>query len=120
MTMQETPRGAALMARLVLVIAVILTVLGVARYGLSPDVFERIWHDMVERPEGPMSFRFLLQPAMAAIAATRDGIRDARTGRLPYFRTVMGDPSRRLGRLQETLLATARIILLGLGMDAIY
>jgi hypothetical protein len=35
-----------------------------------------------------MTFRFMLQPAMAAIAAFRDGIGDARLGRLPYAATI--------------------------------
>ena len=66
-----------------------------------------------------MSFRFILQPVMAAIAALHDGIKDARLGRRP----ISGRLSRsgeRGGRLREGLIATARIILLGLGMDAIY
>jgi hypothetical protein len=67
-----------------------------------------------------MSFRFLLQPAMAALAAFHDGIRDARTSRSPYFWTVLHDPAQRGGRLREGLLATARVALLGVGMDAIY
>ena len=57
---------------------------------------------------------------MAAIAAMRDGIKDARTGRSPYLWTVLTDPRKRGARLREGLISTARIILLGLGVDAIY
>ena len=32
-----------------------------------------------------MTFRFILQPAMAFIAALRDGVMDARPGRRPYL-----------------------------------
>ena len=67
-----------------------------------------------------MAFRFILQPLMAAIAAILHGRRDARTGRSPYFWTVMSEPQERIGRLREGLNATARIILLGIVMDAIY
>jgi hypothetical protein len=67
-----------------------------------------------------MSFRFILQPVMALIAALRDGIKDARTGRSPYFWTIMSEPGKRAGRLREGLNATARILLLGLVMDVIY
>ena len=35
-----------------------------------------------------MTFRFILQPVMAAVAALHDGIKDARLGRSPYFWTV--------------------------------
>ncbi len=67
-----------------------------------------------------MRFRFILQPLMAAVAATHDGLKDARTGRSPWFWTVVGDRRERIGRLREGLTATARIILLGLAMDVIY
>jgi hypothetical protein len=67
-----------------------------------------------------MAFRFILQPLMAAIAAILHGNKDARTGRSPYFWTVMNKPLERIGRLREGLNATARIILLGIVMDVIY
>lgn len=108
------------LAQSVAVIAVILLALGAVWYGGSSEVLQRMWHDLTGRPSGPMSFRFILQPAMAAIAATHDGIRDAQLGRSPYFWTVLNNPAERAGRLREGLTSTARIILLGLGMDAIY
>ena len=67
-----------------------------------------------------MKFRFILQPAMATIAALYDGIKDARTGRSPYFWTILTNPADRAVRLHEGLISTSRIILLGLGMDTIY
>ena len=36
-----------------------------------------------------MTFRFILQPIMATIAALYDGIKDARTGRSPYLWTIL-------------------------------
>lgn len=120
MNAQLAPRGARFVAWLVVGLAVLLMVLGLAWYGFSLNVHHRIWRDIAERPGGPMSFRFLLQPAMAAIAAFHDGIKDARTGRSPYFWTVLHDRAERGGRLREGLLATARIALVGIGMDAVY
>ena len=67
-----------------------------------------------------MTFRFILQPLMAAIVALLDGIKDAKSGRSPYLWTVLANPRERGSRLYEGLIATARIILLGLCMDAIY
>jgi hypothetical protein len=86
----------------------------------AADALSRMWGDILARPEGPLSFRFFVQPAMAAILAIRDGIKDARTGRSPYFWTVLHDKQKRNARLEEGLAATARILLLGLAMDAIY
>ena len=67
-----------------------------------------------------MTFRFILQPIIATIAALYDGIKDARTGRAPYLWTILTNPGKRGGRLHEGLVSTARIILLGLCMDLIY
>jgi hypothetical protein len=108
------------LARLAVVLLVALIVLGVAWYGLSAEVHHRIWRDISDRPGGPMTFRFFLQPTMALIAALHDGINDARLGRSPYFWTLVHGAEERAGRLREGLLSTARIVLLGLGMDAVY
>lgn len=95
-------------------------ILGPLWYGASEEVRHRFWSDLIERPGGPMAFRFVLQPVMAAIAAVIDGLKDARLGRSPYFWTIIRDSQKRLRRLREGLISTARIILLGIGMDAIY
>jgi hypothetical protein len=62
----------------------------------------------------------MLQPAMAIFFATRDGLKDARAGRPPYFWTILTDPSQRSERLHEGFKAMARVIGLGVVMDAIY
>ena len=119
--MAETAtRSQIVLAWLVVIIAAVFIVLGIFWHGVSAEVFQRIWQDMVDRPGGPMTFRFILQPVMAAIAALYDGLADARTGRSPYFWTILTSSAKRSGRLREGLLSTARVILLGLGMDAIY
>jgi hypothetical protein len=105
-----------------LVVALIIAfiIVGAIWYGFSAEVRQRVWQNVLDRPTGPMTFRFILQPCMAAIAAWRDGVNDAKLGRAPYFWTVLTNSSERGGRLREGLFATARIILLGLCMDAIY
>lgn len=102
------------------VVALVLAVLSIIWYGVSSEVLQCQWQDLTGRPGGAMSFRFFLQPAMAAIATTYDGIRDAQLGRSPYFWTIVKDPEKRAGRLREGWVSTARIMLLGIGMDAIY
>ena len=109
-----------LLARLAILLIAVFVVLGVAFHGLSTEVFGRIWQNMLDRPAGPMTFRFVLQPIMAAIAALYDGIKDARGGRTHYLWTVLTDPAKRIGRLSEGVISTARVILLGLCMDTIY
>lgn len=109
-----------LLARLVVIIAAVLVGLGLFWYGVSTEVLGRIGRHIAERPGGPMTFRFILQPAMAAIAAFHDGTKDARLNRSPYLWTLLTDRNGSAGRLREGVIATARIILLGFVMDGIY
>ena len=88
--MTQTPtKTQILLARLAVGLIVAFAVLGVAVYGFSAEVRQRIWQNLLERPSGPMTFRFILQPIMVSIAAWRDGARDARTGRSPYLWTML-------------------------------
>jgi hypothetical protein len=84
------------------------------------DLLARQWADLLARPSGPFAFRLVLQPTMAVITALKDGLEDARTGRSPYFWTVLTRAGERGARLREGLTATSRIIVLGLIMDAAY
>jgi len=104
-----------LLAKLVLAALIVLALAGLLLHGITVEVMERLWHDLIERPDAPMRFRFILQPVMAAIVAIRHGLIDVRAGRTPYFRKALG-----VARLREGLNATARIILLGIVMDAMY
>jgi hypothetical protein len=119
--MEQAPsKTQILLARLVIVLLIAFTAAGVLWYGLSDEVRHRVWEQLIERPGGPMTFRFILQPCMAAIAALRDGVRDARSRRSPYYRALLTNPFEDRQRLYEGLISTARVILLGLCMDAIY
>jgi hypothetical protein len=113
-------QGLGLLAKLVIVVAILLIAAGIFWHGVTVEGFQRFWHNLVDRPSRTMSFRFILQPSMAAIAAIHDGLKDARTGRAAYFWTVLSKPQERVARLREGLNATARIILLGVAMDVIY
>jgi hypothetical protein len=119
--MTPTPsKTQVLLARLAIVFVVAFAALGLALYGFSDEVRQRIWRNLLDRPSGPMTFRFFLQPIMVSIIAWRDGVKDARAGRPPYFWTMLTHPEKVGGRLHEGLVATARVILLGLVMDVIY
>lgn len=108
------------LAWLVVIIGAALLLASLLIHGISAEVLQRLWKDIIDRPGGPMTFRFVLQPCMAAIAALIDGINDARLGRNPYLWTLLTNVHKSAGRLREGLISTARIILLGFGMDAIY
>ena len=104
---------------MVVTLGIVLMIAGVAWRGVSIENIERIWNSLLARPSGPMAFRFILQPLMAAIVAIRDGLYDVRGNRSPFLWTILSNPKERVGRLHEGLNATARIILLGLTMDTV-
>ncbi|WP_291153784.1 hypothetical protein [Hyphomicrobium sp.] len=108
------------MTWVVVALALALVGWGFFKHGLSTEVHQRFWADIFGRTDGPMTFRFFLQPTMAAIAAVHDGLRDARSGHKAFFWTALWDPSQPAGRLREGLTATARIMLLGIAMDVLY
>lgn len=109
-----------LLARIAVALIVAFPVADVFWYGLSTDVLDRVWQNIVARPGGPMTFRFVLQPAMAAIAALRDGIVDARLDRTPYLSAIVRGVEGRGSRLWEGIVSTARILILGVVMDVVY
>ena len=119
--MAATPSGSAIVqARLAAALILGLIILGAVWYGISFESLDRLWKDMLARPGGPMTFRFILQPAMAATAAFRDGVEDARIGRTPYILSMLRGVEPRGARLWESVVATARILVLGVVMDSIY
>jgi hypothetical protein len=119
-TTKTASKAQIVLAQLVVTLMIVFVALGVALYGVSAEVRERVWQNLLDRPGGPMTFRFILQPIMATIAALYDGVTDARTGRSPYLWTIFFNAEQRGGRLREGLISTARVILLGLCMDLIY
>jgi hypothetical protein len=108
------------MATFVLMLMIALIAAGILWSGETAGAAKRIWHDLAERPSGPMALRFALQPGMAAIAAIYDGIEDARSGRAAYLRTIVTDPQQRWPLLSEGLVSTARTVFLCMLADAIY
>jgi hypothetical protein len=108
------------LAQVVVTLAILLMIAGVVWRGVTIENIDRIWNSLLARPSGPMAFRFILQPSMAAVVAIRDGLNDVKGDRSPFLWTILSNPEKRGGRLREGLNATARIILLGLAMDAVY
>jgi hypothetical protein len=113
-------QGLGFFAKTILVLLILLAAAGLLCYGVTVETIERLWRQLISRPNGPMAFRFVLQPLMAAVAAVHDGLKDRSAGRHPFLWTIASNPQERAGRLREGLTATARIILLGLVMDTIY
>ena len=86
-----------LLAKVVVTLGILLMIAGVAWRGVSIENIERIWNSLLARPSGPMAFRFILQPSIAAIVAIRDGLYDERGGRSPFFWTICQIPKSAVG-----------------------
>jgi hypothetical protein len=84
------------------------------------EIVSRIWNDIGERPDGPLALRFYIQPAVAAILAVRDGLKDARSGQTPYFWAILFRPEQRTERLREGLKAVGKVMILAVVLDIIY
>ena len=61
----------------------------------------RITQDLIARVTGPMKFRLILQPVMAALFAIRGGLKDAREGNPPYFWGLFTDKGEREAMLKS-------------------
>jgi hypothetical protein len=116
----EAPKRMKLLAKVVVLLGISLMIVGVAWRGISIENIERIWDNLLARPTGPLKFRFILQPSMAAIIAIREGLYDARKSRSPFAWTILTNANERAGRLREGINATSKILLLGLAIDTIY
>ena len=84
------------------------------------DMLLRALMDITDRVGGPMTFRIILQPLMAALLAFRAGLKDAQHGRPPYFWTILTDPSQRADLVREGWKSVARVFVLAIVMDVIY
>jgi hypothetical protein len=84
------------------------------------EFLARYCTNLVDRIGGPMTFRIILQPAMAILLAVRAGLKDAREGRPPFLWTILTDPTQRVALMQDGWKGIARVFVLAIVMDVIY
>jgi len=80
----------------------------------------RVGSQLLARVSGPMKFRLVLQPAMAAFFAIRSGLADARAGKPPYFWALMWDRGQRESMLKDGWKSISRVFILALVLDVVY
>jgi hypothetical protein len=84
------------------------------------DIWTRLMTDMAERVTGPMKFRLVLQPVMAAFFAIRSGLADARNGKAAYFWALFSDPAHRAEMLKDGWKSVGKVFVLALILDVVY
>jgi hypothetical protein len=84
------------------------------------EILRRGWEGLIGRPGGPMSFRVILQPAVATVLAVRAGLRDARAGRRPFLWCFFINPHHRRELLRHVWKEVGTVFIIALVLDAIY
>jgi hypothetical protein len=83
-------------------------------------VWERFLEDLFARLDGPLHFRFIVQPLIAIILAIVDGVKDAKAGRPPYFWAFFSTPEYRKELVKEGWKSVGRVFILAIILDAVY
>lgn len=84
------------------------------------DLLARIWHNLISRPTGPLSLRFILQPVIAILLAVRSGLKDYRAGKSAYFWAIFGEPAHRRELLRDGWKSIGKIFIAAVVLDCIY
>jgi len=84
------------------------------------EIWTRAIENLTDRVTGPMKFRIVLQPIMASFFAIRAGLRDARSGKPPYFWALISDPAHRADMLRDGWKDIGKVFVLALALDAVY
>ena len=65
------------------------------------EMWTRVGSQLIARVSGPMKFRVVLQPCMAAFFAIRAGLADAKDGKSPYFWGLFSDQGKHVAMLKN-------------------
>ena len=84
------------------------------------ELITRVLENLGARVAGPMSFRLILQPTVAAILAIRAGMQDARAGRPAYFWALLTDSVHRHDLLRDGWKSITKVFLAATALDAVY
>jgi hypothetical protein len=84
------------------------------------NLFSTYAANFITRLDGPMHFRFFMQPLVAIVLAIRDGTRDAHEGRRPFAWKLVHVPEQRRYLLADGWKGIGRIFLIAIALDVIY
>jgi hypothetical protein len=84
------------------------------------DMWTRVGTQLLARVSGPMKFRLVLQPLMAAFFAVRAGLADAKAGKPPYFWGLLWARGHRVEMVKDGWKSISRVFLLAIALDVVY
>ncbi len=79
----------------------------------------RVVENLIGRLSGPMKFRLIIQPLMAAVFAVRAGLKDAREQRPPYFWAMIKHPDQRSGMLRDGWKSVGKVFMIAVFIDLV-
>jgi hypothetical protein len=84
------------------------------------DMLTRLWHNLLERTEGPMNLRFFLQPTMAIIFAIRAAFRDVKNNQTPYLWRLTTSKGTRKEAAKEGWKDFGKVFMIATILDIVY
>ena len=84
------------------------------------DLIARFYDGVMERLHGPMKFRFVIQPLIAAYFGFKSGRADARNGRPAFFWTLLTNKESRASMVKDGWKNIAKVFTMAVVMDLIY
>lgn len=75
---------------------------------------------LLTRVEGPLALRFVLQPLVALTFGIRDGRRDFREGRAPYFWALFTEGAHRRELLRRGWESIGKVFLVAVVVDFVF
>lgn len=84
------------------------------------DIFSRGWDNLIGRVGGPLTFRLVIQPAVAVFLAIRSGVKDARECRPVFFWTALLNPAERRHLLRQGWKDVGKLFIVAVVLDVIY
>ena len=84
------------------------------------DMWVRFTTQLIDRVTGPLHFRLVLQPLMAAFFAVRSGLADASADRPPYFWALLSDRQDRRALIKDGWKSVSRVFALAIVLDVVY
>jgi len=84
------------------------------------EILKRVWENLIGRTSGPLNFRLIIQPTVAAIIAIRSGLKDAREGRPAFFWAALSKKNNRSELLHGGWKDIGTVFIIATVLDSIY
>ena len=85
-----------------------------------PRMLALFFEEMIGRAGGPLNFRLVVMPTVAAFFGIRAGLRDTREGKSTFLWGIITKPTGRAAALRSARKDIGRVFIMALTMDTAY